>query len=249
MSDHGALAAVGELIERRTAPDYVADALRQAILTGVLKEGQELNQVQLAKHFGTSRVPVREALRALQAEGLVRQEAHRRAVVTTLRLDQVMELFDLRGILEPYMLERAMMRFDDEVMARLVDLTEQMDATNDHDHWLELNSEFHHVLYEPSGATYTMDLAERIAARATRSLYLRRGGVGVERNAEANAQHRELLEVVQQKDIHRASQLLKRHIEGTRDRVREAYMERTAEAAAAEAGEANEPSVSEVAAS
>src|SRR4051794_22192488 len=64
------------LAERRTASDEVADTLRGAIINGQFDDGQELNQVELARHFGVSRVPVREALRRLQAEGLVTAEAH-----------------------------------------------------------------------------------------------------------------------------------------------------------------------------
>jgi DNA-binding GntR family transcriptional regulator len=72
-----------ELTDRRTTSDQIADTLREAILTGEFDDGEELNQVALAKHFNVSRVPIREALRQLQAEGLVTAKAHQRTVVAT----------------------------------------------------------------------------------------------------------------------------------------------------------------------
>src|SRR4051794_10802535 len=72
------LRSLPALTERRTASDEVADTLREAIIAGTFEDGAELNQVELARHFGVSRVPVREALRRLEAEGLVSAEAHRR---------------------------------------------------------------------------------------------------------------------------------------------------------------------------
>lgn len=73
------LSNLPSLTQRQTASDYVADVLREAIISGQFEDGRELNQVELANHFNVSRVPVREALRRLQAEGLV--SADRKSVV------------------------------------------------------------------------------------------------------------------------------------------------------------------------
>lgn len=213
------------LAGRRTTPDHVAEALREAILTGQLEDGEELNQVALAEHFAVSRVPIREALRQLQAEGLVRQEAHRRAVVSGLSLERIMELFDLRIRLETYMLERALLAITPEDLDRMEALIAEM-AGQDHDRWLALNREFHHVLYAASGAVYTMELASQIARRTTRYLYLRSGGQGIDRVQEADAEHRGILEAVRNRDLHAATHLLQTHIEGTRRRVRELFAAR-----------------------
>ena len=81
-----------ELSDRRTTSDQIADVIREAILAGEFDDGEELNQVALAKHFHVSRVPLREALRQLQAEGLVTAKAHQRAVVSSLSVDRVLEI-------------------------------------------------------------------------------------------------------------------------------------------------------------
>src|SRR5919199_3700294 len=85
------------LRERKTTTDHIAAALRTAIFDGQFADGEELNQVELAQYFNTSRVPVREALRQLQAEGLVRNVAHRKTVVEGLSLDDILELIEVRA--------------------------------------------------------------------------------------------------------------------------------------------------------
>lgn len=227
MSNTRNLPSAPGLAGRRTTPDHVAEALREAILTGQLEDGEELNQVALAEHFSISRVPVREALRQLQAEGLVRQEAHRRAVVSGLSLARLMELFDLRIRLETYMLERALVVITDEHLARMEKLLELMqDPAGEHSLWLERNRDFHQVLYDASGAVYTSELAGQIARRTTRYLYLRSGGEGIHRAGEADEEHRAILDAVRGRDLHRATHLLQMHIEGTRRRVREFFAAR-----------------------
>src|SRR4051794_19531937 len=129
----------GEFL-RRTTSDDVADALRDAIVRGDFQDGEELNQVALAKHFGVSRVPVREALRQLQAEGLISAKAHMRAVVTALTTERIAEVLDLRILVESYLLRRAAGRLTPSDLAGLRQLCDQMEGTEDHEAWLELNS-------------------------------------------------------------------------------------------------------------
>lgn len=208
-----------ELAARQTASDHIARVLREAIVTGDLSEGEELNQVALAEHFGVSRVPVREALRQLTAEGLVGQEAHHRAVVTTVSRERLSELFDLRELLEAYMLSRAIDKVTPELIAELWSVTDEMSDLDDHDEWLRLNRQFHALLYSASGATYTEELAGQIAARTTRYLWASSGGRGIDRVGEAHAEHIAILEAVEAGDVERATGTLVQHIEGTRRRV------------------------------
>src|SRR5262245_22263850 len=76
-------------------------------MAGVLPEGQQLRQEALAADLGVSRIPVREALRQLEAEGFVAIESHRGAVVSKLSLDEIIELFELRIRLEGWLLALA----------------------------------------------------------------------------------------------------------------------------------------------
>lgn len=220
MSGVAGLPTVSALERRKTTPDYVAEVLRDGILTGRLADGEELNQVALAHHFDVSRVPIREALRQLQAEGLIRQEAHRRAVVATLTRERVMELFDLRVRLETYLLEQALPRITAEDLDAAQELERLMEATEDHDEWLQLNRAFHRTFYAPSETSYTLELAETIAARTTRYLYQASGGTGLQFVDEPHREHRALLEAIRQADSRVALRTLTEHIEGTRRRVK-----------------------------
>ncbi|NTG32083.1 GntR family transcriptional regulator, partial [Agrobacterium rhizogenes] len=85
---------------RKSAPELVRDGLREAILTGAYEEGQQLRQDELAEQFGTSRIPVREALRQLEGEGLVELHANKGAVVKGSSVEDVLEMLDIRIALE-----------------------------------------------------------------------------------------------------------------------------------------------------
>lgn len=212
------LAELPSLGDRQTASDHVADALRQAIVTGQFEDGEELNQVELAQHFNVSRVPIREALRRLQAEGLVSAEAHRRATVIGLNRERVGEIFAIRALLESFMLERAAEGLSNEDLKELNELCDVMDKTSSHSEWLELNHRFHHRLLAPGGSPVAMAIVERLSGQVER--YLRRSG-GVQRVEEAGREHRQILRALKRGDVDRAKEILSRHILTTYKRVSE----------------------------
>ncbi len=203
------LAELPSLGDRQTASDHVADALRHAIVTGQFEDGEELNQVELAQHFNVSRVPIREALRRLQAEGLVSAEAHRRATVIGLNRERAGEIFAIRALLESFMLERAAEHLSKEDVNALTELCDVMDRTANHSEWLELNHRFHHQLLAPGGSPVAMAIVERLTGQVER--YLRRSG-GVRRGEEAGREHRQVLRALKRGDVDRAKEILSRHI-------------------------------------
>jgi DNA-binding GntR family transcriptional regulator len=208
-----------DLRERRITADYVADALREAIQRGDLGDGAVLNQAAIAAHFGVSRVPVREAMRQLQAEGLIETRAHRLAVVRGLTPDRLLEVYDLRALLEGYLVERAVPHIDAELLRRLRVLEKEMRKESDHTRWLELNAEFHRMLYEPSGAETTLELIDQLRARAERYVRLWSRGSGIHRPVEVASEHSRILELVAKGDGAGARKAIERHIANTRDRV------------------------------
>jgi len=217
MSESMELPFTGQL-QRRTTSDDIVDALREAISRGHFKEGEELNQVTQARRFGVSRVPVREALRQLQAEGLVSSQAHMRTVVTGLSVDRVLEVLDLRAMLETYLLERAASRLSPSDLDELRSLCADMDAAADHQEWLTLNKSFHELLYSRSDADLTRELSRQLAVRVERYLHMRRDS-GVQRTEEANAEHRRILSALERGQVDEARTELQAHIAHTRDRV------------------------------
>jgi DNA-binding GntR family transcriptional regulator len=215
-----------ELQTRRTTPDYIADVLREAIYEGSLADGAILNQVAVAEHFGVSRVPVREAMRQLQAEGLVSAEAHRRPMVRGLTLERVLEIFDLRALTEGYLIEKAIPQLDAATLAKLSDLIKAMHEPLDHNQWLSLNANFHATLYEPSGALTALELASQLRGRAERYLRMWSEGQGVRRTSEATREHERILEYAENKDVVSARREVEQHILHTRDEVTRMYRSR-----------------------
>ncbi|GAD70926.1 putative transcriptional regulator [Vibrio alginolyticus NBRC 15630 = ATCC 17749] len=102
----------------KTRTQLVEEAIRTQILKGELKTGQPLRQDALAKEFNVSRIPVREALVQLEAQGLVSFEPHKGATVTELSPEKINELFELRAVVECHILERAIQNMTDADLER-----------------------------------------------------------------------------------------------------------------------------------
>lgn len=145
-------------------PDEIATTLRRAVRERVLLPGMALNQDDLARRFGVSRIPLREALRTLVGEGLVIMKPGLGAVVTELSADEVEELYGLRLQLEPslapFVVERVRRR-DIDGLAELVAGMEDM-AADRSEEWSSLNYRFHRRLYELSGRRHAVRLIVQV---------------------------------------------------------------------------------------
>jgi DNA-binding GntR family transcriptional regulator len=206
------------LLERRTTTDYIASALRVAIYDGQFSDGEELNQVELAQHFRVSRVPIREALRQLQAEGLVRNEAHRQTVVVGLELDDIVQLIEARAVLESHLLRRAGPRIGADTLERLRGQSDEMSRPGEYDYdWVVKNWEFHRSLYELSGLPAIVELAEQLHLKVER--YARRAG-STDRRVQAAEEHRRIVEAIAARNFADAGAELERHILNTGEAIR-----------------------------
>ncbi len=210
--------------EPRTTPDHIADALRVAIYDGQFKDGEELNQVELASYFKVSRVPIREALRQLQAENLVMSIAHRRAVVVGLDLGEMLELVEIRALLEGFLVAKAGPKLDPAALRRLNDLCDEADEIRDYGYnWVLKNWEFHRTLYQPSGSKAAIAMVEHLNLRVER--YVRRSG-NIRRLRQAATEHRRILKDIERGNFAAASARMQQHILQTREQVRRHYAKR-----------------------
>jgi DNA-binding GntR family transcriptional regulator len=153
-----------------TAQELVLDALRGAILTGVIEPGARLRQEELADLFGTSRIPVREALRALEYEGLVSSEPHRGFMVTSLDADDIDEVYELRILLEGEAVRLAIPLMTDEDVADLDALFQEMQAASGPDAQLAARELFYTRLYSISGRPRLVGLITRLRQEVARAL-------------------------------------------------------------------------------
>ncbi|WJR76852.1 GntR family transcriptional regulator [Bradyrhizobium sp. NP1] len=207
--------------ERKTTTDYLANALRIAIYDGQFDDNEELNQVELAEFFGVSRVPVREALRQLQAEGLVQSIAHYRTIVSGMSLSQIIESIEMRATLEAHLLRKASKKLDRGALKAIRHICTEVDNIKDYgSQWVLKNWEFHRALYARSESPSIIDTVERLHLKIER--YLRRTG-GRERLRQAAAEHRQILNALEQKDFGKASTLLEKHILNSGEVIRWQY--------------------------
>src|SRR5215475_8424085 len=206
------------LRQRKTITDYLAAALRTAIYDGQFDDNEELNQVELADFFGVSRVPIREALRQLQAEGLVKNIAHHRTVVTGLTLPQILETIEMRAVLEAHLLCKAEKRFDQSAIDKLRKICDETDQIKDYGaRWVLKNWEFHRALYGRAESPTIVEAVERIQLNIER--YARRTG-SPERLRHAASEHRQILSALERRDFAKASARLERHILNTGEAIR-----------------------------
>lgn len=211
------LALVPALRKRQRASEYIADALRDAIRNGELADGTELNQVALAEHFGVSRVPIREAMFRLQAEGWITAKPHHSAVVQALGAERIDEIFDLRILLESHLVEKTIGTITESALDALERRCQTMARITDRTEWLSANDAFHKALYESSGAVTTLALLDQLTSQVER--YVHAHGEGFTRAPDAVAEHRSILRAVRDKDADLAKRLLRSHIDQTRRRV------------------------------
>ena len=145
-------------------PDEIATALRRAFRERLIPPGQALNQDELARLYGVSRIPLREALRTLVGEGLIIMRPGLGAVVTELNVDEVHELYGLRLQLEPPLASDIighLGRRDLDDLARLVEAMRALDVQQSEE-WSNLNYRFHRRLYELSGRRHAVRLVVQV---------------------------------------------------------------------------------------
>lgn len=209
------IASTPELRNRRTTSDHIADALRTAINSGQLEDGAVLNQVELAEHFGVSRVPVREAMRRLEAEGLIDASAHRRAVVRGLSLERIAEAYELRALIEGHLAAAAVPNLDRARLDRLTALNRELRDTTDHVRYLELNAQFHTTLYEAARRPLALEFVDSLRQRAERYVQMWSRGRGLDRARQVTREHAAIVRLARQGDADGVRAAVQEHIEHT----------------------------------
>jgi DNA-binding GntR family transcriptional regulator len=200
-----------QLKQYKTTPTLLADALRTAILRGILKGGQTLRQEELAASFGVSRMPLREAFRQLEAEGLLTIYPHKGAVVTELSAQEVEELYEIRLALETTALTKAIPNLTSQHFERAENLLAQADEGSDIGRWGELNWQFHATLYEAANRPRLLAMLERVHHSVDR--YMRLELATLDYQAHSQAEHQILLAACREQEIERAVGILQEHIE------------------------------------
>jgi DNA-binding GntR family transcriptional regulator len=198
----------------RTLQDLTTDRLRTAILEGQFPPGARLQHDTLARQLGVSRMPVREALRVLHSEGLIELRPHRGAVVIALDPEEILQIFEVRGLLEARAAELAAPNLTDTELTRLASVVSEMEAAEaDDDRWLALNLQFHTSIYPASGWRHLCTVIE--SQRNVVQPYLRLALAFLDRASTARAEHRGILAAAQDRDGPRLARLTVEHLRTT----------------------------------
>jgi DNA-binding GntR family transcriptional regulator len=189
------------------------EAIRERILRGELAEGAQIRQEAVAAEFGISAIPVREALRHLEAEGLVTFQTNRGAVVSSLSLDEIEEVYDIRALLEPDMLRRSIPLLSGDHLQAARGYLEKYDAAlldGELGGWNEWHWKFHSTLYQPGNRPVSIGIVRNLNYKTDRYARMRMSLTGWQQAPEEG--HAAILDRCAQKDIELACVLLRRHI-------------------------------------
>lgn len=190
--------------EQVTALETVLSAVRVGILSGVIEPGERLRQEELAEIFETSRIPVREALRALEYEGLVTSEPHRGFTVATLDADHISEIYELRSLLESHAVRLAVPLLTDEDLRDLEDLYRSLEDAANPEAALAARERFYLRLFSVSGRPRLVGLIARLRQEVARTLRW-------PTLQHASSLHEHFFEAVKEGDAERAVNQLTAH--------------------------------------
>jgi DNA-binding GntR family transcriptional regulator len=194
----------------------VAEGLRDGILSGDYPPGTRIRQEDVAERFGASRVPVREALRILESDGLVTLVANTGAWVSQLTLAECEEVYQMRERLEPLLLRYAAPTLDAAAIDRLAALAAEMEAADDVEAFLRLDREFHLGSYRGAVTGQLGDLIEKLwnTTQPYRRAYTRLADPDARRII--HDEHHLLVSALRDGDVAEAEQVLATHIRRTR---------------------------------
>jgi DNA-binding GntR family transcriptional regulator len=203
--------AGSEPLELITAVDVAYYGIRTSILSGEFEPGMQLKLQNLAGRYSISLIPVREALRLLQAEGLVESVRNKGARVASISLDETIDVYRLRLILETTAIKLAFPHIDDELIATLEKLQGDMRKifSTDRIQYLALHQQLHFGIYSRCDSKWTMRLLGLVWSHSDR---WRKMALPHDVNAETE-DHGPILSALKARDLRAASKALERHIE------------------------------------
>jgi DNA-binding GntR family transcriptional regulator len=211
-------------IPRQSLTSAVAEKLRDQIIRGEIQEGAQLRQDAIATQYQVSRIPVREALRQLDAEGLIAIVPNRGAVVPALSPDDIEELFSIRALLEPEVLKLSIPHLTQEDLSEaeavLHNYVRELRREDHVSAWGRLNWQFHSILYSRANQPRFMAIIRNVnnsGERYTRlQLYLTQG------MKRANEEHHQMLELSRRREVTAACKLLRQHIQYAGESLKQA---------------------------
>jgi DNA-binding GntR family transcriptional regulator len=200
--------------------ELVAEVLREAITSGHLRANEALPQDEIAAQLEVSHIPVREALRQLQSEGLVTYQPNRGATVSALTPAEIRELYEIRGILETAAVRRAAPLLTPAQLDQAAQVLGAAEAAGDGAAWGSHDVDFHQRIYGLEDRPRMQELIDGVLRRVDRYWLIH--GLMLTHRARFEREHREILAALRARDGERAGALLAAHLAGAADLLVEA---------------------------
>lgn len=199
------------IIQYTTISDSVYLWIKNAIIQGDFKPGEHIAQESLTKKLGVSRTPVRDAIKRLEAEGLLITRPHCGAVVFQLSRSLLTEIYDIRILMEQYCASRTCMKATDEDMNEIEAINMRMlNYSNTSKEFMQLDRQFHSLLCSVSGCTNTVEILEGLWNKCDsfKSIYYSLEG----RASDTLAEHARIIRCLKVRDIDGVKEAISDHM-------------------------------------
>lgn len=195
----------------------IADEIRRAVLDGEMLPGMRVGQEWLAAKFGASRIPVREALRQLQSEGLVVLAPNRGAWIADVTSQESIEVYKIREVLEPLAISESVPRLTDEDIAALEATMRRLEQVGSVQEYIPLDREFHLKTYSRAPLPHLRDMIERYwnSTQHFRRWFVK-DSLAKDGLPFSDPQHLMLMDAIRGRDADAAGSLVRLHIRRTR---------------------------------
>lgn len=222
MATHNSTSALA-FLQSSSLPMLMQEEIERLIMNGELAVGSRINESELSQRFNTSRGPIREALRALEEAGLVRNEKNRGVFVREISFEEADEIYELREALEEIIGRRVAASMQPDALERLGAMIEPMREAalaQNLEQYAQLNLQFHDILLDTAGSRKLTETYKRLVKELHlfRMRALDTGG-GLRVSAD---EHREIVDAIASRDPEAAGQVLRRHVAGSRARMHKA---------------------------
>jgi DNA-binding GntR family transcriptional regulator len=195
----------------------VTRQIREAILDGRLAPGVRIRQEELAQRFGTSRIPVRDALRQLESEGLITLKPNSGAWVSRMDYDEYSELYRLREVVEPFAIAQSAPNMTDAILQRLTELADELErSADDLTRWLELDRRFHLESYSAAPMPRVLAMCEAFWNQTQQYRRAHHSTLEGSRLELAHMEHQLILDALSRLDAQDAEARQRSHIRRTR---------------------------------
>lgn len=205
----------------KTATQYAIETIRAEIFNNTIKAGERLKQENIAKKLGISTTPVREALKQLTSEGLVVSDAYKGCVAKGLYVEDLDEIYDLRILLEPKLIELSFSTFTEDVLSEIENVKHDMTIHANIKNWITLDSKFHQLFWQSAIKSRVFNIVENLKMQSLPYIFLSLFYMPSHIKA-SHKTHNEILQAYKDRDLNLAIKLNEQHLNDTKEIIHEA---------------------------